>query len=84
LRERLGLDDNLGTTAKQAMMVWACAAKEDNDWVKKCMENEVEGGRLPGQEFDQRELGDRLWKKTARHVNRTGRISWIVKDGGSR
>jgi len=23
LRERLGLDDNLGTTAKQAAMVWA-------------------------------------------------------------
>ena len=27
LRERLGLDDNLGTTAKQAAMVWACVAK---------------------------------------------------------
>ena len=27
LRERLGLDDNLGTTAKQVVMVWACAAK---------------------------------------------------------
>jgi len=29
-------------------MVWACAAKEDSDWVKKCrpMEYEVEGARL--------------------------------------
>jgi len=27
LRERLGLADNLGTTAKQVAMVWACAAK---------------------------------------------------------
>jgi len=27
LRERLGLDDSLGTTAKQVAMVWACAAK---------------------------------------------------------
>jgi len=27
LRERLGLDDNLGTTAKQVVMVWACVAK---------------------------------------------------------
>jgi len=27
-------------------MVWACAAKRrDNDWVKKCMEYEVEGTR---------------------------------------
>jgi len=27
LRERLGLDDNLGTTAKQVAMIWACVAK---------------------------------------------------------
>jgi len=27
-------------------MVWVCAAKEDNDWVKKCMEYEAEGARL--------------------------------------
>jgi len=27
LRERLGLDDNLGTTAKQVAMVWACDVK---------------------------------------------------------
>jgi len=26
-------------------MVWACVAKRDNDWVKKCMEHEVEGAR---------------------------------------
>jgi len=26
-------------------MVWACVAKEDSDWVKKCMEYEVEGSR---------------------------------------
>jgi len=28
LRERLVLDDNLGTTAKQVAMVWACAAQK--------------------------------------------------------
>jgi len=28
LRERLELDDNLGTTAKQVAMVWACAVTE--------------------------------------------------------
>ena len=27
LRERLGLDDNLGTTAKEVVMIWACTAK---------------------------------------------------------
>jgi len=26
LRERLELDDNLGTTAKQVVLVWACVA----------------------------------------------------------
>jgi len=25
--------------------VWACTAKKDNDWMKKCMEYEVEGAR---------------------------------------
>jgi len=36
LRERLGIDDIIlvvGTTAKQAVMVWACVWKEDTDWV---------------------------------------------------
>jgi len=26
--------------------------------------------RVPGQEVDQRKLGDRLWKKTVEHVDR--------------
>jgi len=39
---------NFGTTAKQAAEVWACAAKKDNDLVKKCMEYEVEGARPIG------------------------------------
>ena len=32
------------------MMVWACAAKKDTDWEKKCrpMEYEVEGSRPRG------------------------------------
>jgi len=36
---------NLGTTAKQAAMVWHMLRKEDNDWVKKWMEYEVQGAR---------------------------------------
>ena len=42
--------------------------KEDNDWVKKCMEYEVEGA-MPDHKVDQRKLGERLWKKIVRHIN---------------
>ena len=38
--------------------------KEDNDWVKKCKEYEVE----VDQEVDQRRLEQSLCKKTVRHV----------------
>jgi len=31
---------------------------------------------VPGQEVDQRKLGQRLWKKIVRHVNWTRRILW--------
>jgi len=30
-------------------MVWALLQKEDSDWVKKCMEYEVEGSRPTGR-----------------------------------
>jgi len=30
-------------------MVWACAVKKNSDWVKKCMEYEVEGSRPRGR-----------------------------------
>jgi len=39
---------------------------------------------VTGQEVDQRKRGERLWRKTVRHVNWTKRMPWIVKDGGSR
>jgi len=39
--------------------------KEDNDWVTKCIEDEVEGARPRGR---RRKLGERLWKKTLSHV----------------
>jgi len=41
----------------------ACAAKKDKDWVKKCMEYEVEGARPRGRPKRT------LWKKTVRRVN---------------
>jgi len=70
---------NLGTTAKQVAMVWACVAKRRQYWVKKCVK-----WRVPDQEVDQRWLGERLWKKTVRHINWTGSMLWIVVDGGNR
>ena len=42
-----------------------CCEKYDNDWVKKCMECEVE---VPGQEVDQRKIGERLWKRLSGNV----------------
>ena len=46
LRERLGIDD-IALVLQQNRMRWYghMLRKEDNDWVKKCMEYEVEGPR---------------------------------------
>jgi len=38
------------------------------------MEYEVEGPRGPGE---------RLWKRTVKHINSTRRMLWIIVDGGS-
>jgi len=38
--------------------------KDDDDRVKKCMQK-----RAQDQEEDRRGSGERLWKKTAKHVN---------------
>jgi len=48
---------------------------------EEIMEYEV---MVPGQEVDQRKLGERLWKKTVRHINWTERMPWIVIGGGTR
>ena len=45
--------------AEQAALVWACAAKDDDDWVKKCMEYEVEGPRPRGRP-------KRTWREVVR------------------
>ena len=46
-------------------MVWACVVKI-KQWVKKCIQYEVD---VPDQDVDQRGLGERLCKKTVKHVN---------------
>jgi len=39
--------------------------------------------RAPDQEVEQRGLGERLCKNVVRHVNKKGRMLWIVVDGRS-
>jgi len=39
--------------------------KEDDGWVKKCMEYEL---RVQDQEEDQRAPGERLYERTVKHV----------------
>jgi len=50
LRELLGLDDII-LVLQQNRLQWYghVLRKEDNDWVKKCMEYEVEGARPRGR-----------------------------------
>jgi len=62
LRERLGIDDII-LILQQSRLLWYghVMRNEDTDWVKKCMEYEVEGSK-------QRECGERLCKKIAKHV----------------
>ena len=49
LRERLGIDDT-ALALQQNKLRWYghVLQKEDDDWVKKCMEYEVEGPRPKG------------------------------------
>jgi len=81
LRERLGVDD-IALVLQQNRLRWYghVLRKEDDDWVKKCMEYEVEG---QGQGEDQRGPGERLWNRTVKLVNWTKRMPWIVVNGGS-
>jgi len=49
LRERLGLDDIISVLQRNRLRWYGhLLRKEDNDWVKKCMEYEVEGARPRG------------------------------------
>ena len=67
LRERLDTDD-IALVLQQNRLRWYghVQHKEDDDCVKKCMEYEVEGPRPRGR---QRGPGERLSKRTVKHVN---------------
>jgi len=59
------LDDIISVLQRNSLRRYGHALrKEDNDWVKKCTEYEVEGARPRGS---QRKLEERLWKKTVKH-----------------
>ena len=50
MRERLGLDDIISVLQQKRLQWYGhMLQKEDKDWVKKCMEYEVEGARPRGR-----------------------------------
>ena len=84
LRERLGIDDII-LILQQNRLRWYghVLRKEDTDWVKKCMQYEMEGSRPRGRP-------KRTWTEVAqkncqaRNLNTGCRMLWIVVDGRSR
>ena len=50
--------------------------KDDNDWVKKCMEYKVLGSIPRGRPI-------RTWLEIAKYVDWAGMMLWFVVDGGS-
>jgi len=67
LRERLEFD-NIILVLQQNRLRWYghVLQKEDNHWVKKYVGVKWS---IPDPEVDQRKLGQRLCKKTVRHIN---------------
>jgi len=67
LKERLGIDD-IALVLQQNRLRWYgyVLRKDDDDWVKKCMEYEVEGLRPRGR--PERGPGERLYERTVKHV----------------
>jgi len=86
LRERLELDDIISVLQQNSLRWYGhVLRKEYNDWVKKCVEYEVEGARPRGRP-------KRTWTEVvqkdcqARKLNREDamdRIRWrkLIKDG---
>ena len=80
LRERLGIDD-IALVLQQNRLRWYghVLRKDDDDWVKKCMEYEVEGPRPRGRP-------KRTWKEVVREDCQTHKLNtedaMIVVNGG--
>jgi len=84
LRERLGIDDILILQQKRLGWYGHVLQKEDTDWVKKCMEYEVQGSRPTSRP-------KKTWREVvqkdcqARNLNREdamdrGRWKKLIKD----
>ena len=81
LRERLGIDDIILILQQNRLRCYGhVLQKEDIDWVKKCMEYEVEGSRPRGRP---KTTWREVVQKIAKHVISTRRMLWIVADGRS-
>ena len=81
LKERQGLDDIISVLQQNRLRWYGhVLQKEDNDWVKKCMEYEVEGARPRGRP---KKTWREIVERTFRHVHLTERMPWIMIDGGS-
>jgi len=66
LRERLGIDDIALVLQQNRLRWYGHVLRKDDDLVKKCMEYEQ---RVQDHEKDQRGPGERLLKRTVKHVN---------------
>jgi len=80
LRERLGIDD-IALVLQQNRLRWYghVLRKDDDDWVKKCIEYEVEGPRPRGRP-------KRTWREVVREDCQARKLNtwmpWIVVNGG--
>jgi len=76
LRKILGIDDNFSTTAKQVVL-----RKEDNEWMEKCIEYEVEGSRSrgPGERWGQKDC--QAHKLNREYAMDCSRWKKLIKDG---
>jgi len=59
LRERLGIDDTALVLQQNRLHWYGHVLRKDDDWVKKCMEYEVEGPRPRGRP-------KRTWREVVR------------------
>jgi len=81
LRERLEIDDII-SVLQQNRLRWYehVLQNEDNDWVKKCMEYEVEDSRPRGR--PKRTWRELVQKDCQAHELNRGML-WIIVGGGS-
>ena len=74
-RQRLGIDDTALVLQQKALRWYGHLLRKDDDWVKKCMEYEVEGPRPRGKP-------KRTWRQVIEKDCQTGQLLWTVVNGG--